>query len=110
MNLAAHVDSGLVTVIDAMAHVVSASGKSWRRSQKGLHELHEAIRRRLDFTSDQRLLFILDDLATMEWIGIPVEEIARFARVLCALCRQVYCIVIGRFCGLYMYRSAMRRS
>ena len=34
-------------------------------------------------------LVIVDDLSTLEWIGTPGLEVARFARALCALCRKV---------------------
>ena len=34
-------------------------------------------------------LVIVDDLSTLEWIGIPSAEVSRFTRAVCALCRKV---------------------
>ncbi|RPD58667.1 hypothetical protein L227DRAFT_577033 [Lentinus tigrinus ALCF2SS1-6] len=94
VSLAAHVDSGLVGVIDAMAHVVPALEND---GQRPLRALFYAVRHKLDYPSDKKTLVILDDVASLEWIGIPVEEVARFARVLCALCRQRNASLVLRY-------------
>ncbi|RDX55242.1 hypothetical protein OH76DRAFT_1397642 [Lentinus brumalis] len=84
LNLAAHVESGLVSIIDAMTHLSALQNDS----QRSLRSLYDAVRQKLVEHSDQRVLVIVDDLSSMEWIGITVEEIARFTRALCALSRQ----------------------
>ncbi|PCH35980.1 hypothetical protein WOLCODRAFT_81258, partial [Wolfiporia cocos MD-104 SS10] len=43
-----------------------------------------------------RWLVILDDIATLEWIGIPLVELTRFARALSALCRKTNAPLIVR--------------
>ncbi|KAI0708926.1 hypothetical protein C8T65DRAFT_708448 [Cerioporus squamosus] len=84
VNLAAHLDLGLVTTVDAMeyVHTLQKKGKS------SLRGLCDAVRQKLVSHPDQKVLVIVDDLHSMEWMGVSVEEIARFARVLCASCRQ----------------------
>ncbi len=68
-----------------MAHLSALQNDS----QRSLRSLYDAVRQKLVEHSDQKVLVIVDDLSSMEWIGITVEEIARFTRALCALSRQV---------------------
>ena len=38
---------------------------------------------------EAKVLVVLDDIAALEWIGVPLVDILRFARALCATCRKV---------------------
>ena len=60
-------------------------------SKVSLRKMYDHIRDALQLAKEGQVntLVILDDLATLEWIGVAVEELARFSRALCALCRQV---------------------
>ncbi|GBE80292.1 hypothetical protein SCP_0300070 [Sparassis crispa] len=42
-------------------------------------------------------LVILDDIVTLEWIGLPVLELIRFSRMLCALSRKMNFALILRY-------------
>ena len=59
--------------------------------QVSLRKMYDHIRDALQLAKEGQVntLVILDDLATLEWIGVAVEELARFSRAVCALCRQV---------------------
>ncbi|KIP06994.1 hypothetical protein PHLGIDRAFT_30238 [Phlebiopsis gigantea 11061_1 CR5-6] len=41
-------------------------------------------------------LVILDDLSSLEWIGTPGIEVARFTRAVCALCRKSNVMLVLR--------------
>lgn len=88
MNLATHLDQGRVILIDVMSQVASTKPEG----HPTLRELYDNIRSilaTLQEGSQKAPLIILDDLASMEWMGVPVVEIVRFARALCGLCRKV---------------------
>ena len=77
-----------MVLIDAMPLVVSSLGPGATSSLKALfNEVRSALLSRRE--GGPKNLVILDDLASFEWIGIPMEDINRFIRALCALCRQV---------------------
>lgn len=35
------------------------------------------------------ILVILDDISSLHWIGVPTQDLLRFARAIAALCRKV---------------------
>ncbi|KAH9949101.1 hypothetical protein B0H21DRAFT_730631 [Amylocystis lapponica] len=64
-----------------------------------LLSLLNKVRAALDDPSDERgspSLVILDDIASLEWIGVPLLELLRFTRALCALCRKANAALILR--------------
>lgn len=57
-----------------------------------LRDLYSDVRAVLEtFSGDpaKKALIIVDDLSSIEWIGLSTDEIARFARALRGLCRKV---------------------
>ncbi|TBU48651.1 hypothetical protein BD309DRAFT_949243 [Dichomitus squalens] len=88
VNLSGHMDNQRLSLIDAMSLISPALESS---TMVPLRDLYDGIRDALQNHANHReqsMLVILDDLATLEWIGIAVEEVAQFSRALCALCRQ----------------------
>ena len=77
-----------MVLIDAMPFVTPSVGEG---TASGLRVLFNEVRSALLSRREcgPKSLVILDDLASFEWIGIPMEDIDRFIRALCALCRQV---------------------
>ncbi len=57
----------------------------------GISQLRPLYDKILDEASDEHghNLVILDDISSLEWTGIPLQDILRFARALTALCRKV---------------------
>ncbi|KAI0745624.1 hypothetical protein C8Q76DRAFT_704213 [Earliella scabrosa] len=88
VNLSTNLDLGSLMLVDVMSHLTP------RVATEGyptLGELYKNIHSVLNIFSEdveKNTLLILDDLTALEWIGIPTEEIARFARALCALSRR----------------------
>ncbi|CCM03898.1 uncharacterized protein FIBRA_06049 [Fibroporia radiculosa] len=54
------------------------------------------VQRRGGETPEARTLVILEDIAALEWIGTPLLDLSRFARALCATCRQFNAALIVR--------------
>ena len=54
-----------------------------------LRPIYDQIRGTL--VEGEDTLVVLDDLSSLEWIGTPGLEVARFTRAVCALCRKVCC-------------------
>ena len=88
MNLSGHLQKARLSFVDAMSLVAPALETP---SKVSLRKMYDHIRDALQLAKEGQVntLVILDDLATLEWIGVTVEELARFSRALCALCRQV---------------------
>lgn len=55
----------------------------------GLDVIFEQIRNRLDQTTDESPMVILDDVASLEWMGFLPLSLIRFVRALRALCLKV---------------------
>lgn len=58
-----------------------------------LRRLFDQIHQTLSSSSsepERNVLVILDDLSSLEWLGISVECISRFARAVSSLCRRVW--------------------
>ena len=88
MNLDTLVESQRLVLIDAMSSL--APNAEWNPTS-GLKSLYNQIRSTLQSQvgDGRKRLVILDDLAACEWMGISSQEIVRFSRALCALCRHV---------------------
>ncbi|KAI0743659.1 hypothetical protein C8Q80DRAFT_1237014 [Daedaleopsis nitida] len=87
VNLATHLDLGSVIFID----VTSQVAPTMPEGHPTLREVYDNIRSilaTLKDGSEKPPLIILDDLASMEWMGLPIDEIVRFARALCGMCRK----------------------
>lgn len=80
-------ESGVLTFLDAMPHIVSAMDGG---SDKPLMNLLEELKRLLNVSlAEVRSSVILDDIASLQWMGIPAPDLVRFTRALSALCRKV---------------------
>ena len=101
VNLSTNLDLGSLMLVDVMSHLTP------RVATEGyptLGELYKNIHSVLNIFSEdveKNTLLILDDLTALEWIGIPTEEIARFARALCALSRRVLILLSDDAFGTY---------
>lgn len=77
-----------------MAHVSHSLDENMEVPLQALFREIKTILTRFSAEADNAVSVILDDLASLEWMGIPAADIIRFARALCALCRKVYCRII----------------
>ncbi|KAI0661405.1 hypothetical protein C8Q70DRAFT_971176 [Cubamyces menziesii] len=95
LNLAQSLDLQSLAFIDAMSHVSPALDESSRTPLKALYMnvLEHLKRSHLD---EAKALVVLDDIAALEWIGVPLVDILRFARALCATCRKYNASLIIR--------------
>ncbi|KAI0332277.1 hypothetical protein GY45DRAFT_1321057 [Cubamyces sp. BRFM 1775] len=95
LNLAQSLESQLLTFIDAMAHISPALDEKSKTPLKDLYIIIlECLKRpHLDET---KALVVLDDIAALEWMGVPLADILRFARALCAICRKYNASLIIR--------------
>ncbi|KAI0779593.1 hypothetical protein C8Q74DRAFT_1199522 [Fomes fomentarius] len=88
INLASHLELGRVVLVDVMSHVPIGPDV---QGHPTLRDLYSNIRAVLDTFSEgpaKKALIIVDDLSSIEWIGVSTDEIARFARALRGLCRK----------------------
>ncbi|PPQ68880.1 hypothetical protein CVT24_007689 [Panaeolus cyanescens] len=84
LNLEQRLNKGSLTFIDALNHI-QPNFESPNQAL-GLDIIFEQIRSRLDQSTDESPLVILDDLASLEWMGFPTISLTRFLRALRALC------------------------
>ncbi|KAI8992922.1 hypothetical protein BD414DRAFT_521465 [Trametes punicea] len=94
--LAQYLDAETLTFVDAMSHIAPHLDE---RTDVPLQTLLQEIKTRLlrlKPEEESRTLVILDDIASLEWIGVPVVEVTRFARKLCASCRKLNVSLIIR--------------
>jgi len=86
VNLAAHIESGTVAIIDAEQESrMSASAVG------DLKSIFERVRAALQDIADEdeRPLLILDDVALLEWTGSSSVDVSRLVRSLRSLCLRV---------------------
>ncbi|KAI0358714.1 hypothetical protein OH77DRAFT_1494320 [Trametes cingulata] len=88
LNLPQYIDSGALTIIDATSFVSPALEGETGVPLKSLFQHIKAELARLQEDQEGTVSIILDDIASLEWMGIPVADITRFARALCALGRK----------------------
>lgn len=89
LNLASHLDSGDLSIIEAMPSVLSALGSS---ENVPLRRLYDQIDETLSPPSsgpERSVLVIFDDVSSLEWMGVSVDSISRFVRAVCSLCQRV---------------------
>lgn len=82
-----------------IASDLSSDASAGANANVRLKSVFDKVRASLDQKSSQKdlqRLIILDDIATLEWIGISVLELVRFARALCALCRKTNAALVLR--------------
>ncbi|OSX65827.1 hypothetical protein POSPLADRAFT_1132164, partial [Postia placenta MAD-698-R-SB12] len=82
-----------------IASDLSSDASAGANANVRLKSVFDKVRASLNQKSSQKdlqRLVILDDIATLEWIGIPVLELVRFARALCALCRKTNAALVLR--------------
>ena len=60
-------------------------------AENGLRMAFERVRQNLssDPENSNTTLLILDDISSLEWMGVPSAEVQRFVRALRALCLKV---------------------
>ncbi|EED85159.1 predicted protein [Postia placenta Mad-698-R] len=78
---------------------LSSNVSAGAHASVSLKSVFDKVRASLDqkpSQADSQRLIILDDIATLEWIGIPVLELVRFTRALCALCRKANAALVLR--------------
>ncbi|KAF8148624.1 hypothetical protein B0H34DRAFT_736284 [Crassisporium funariophilum] len=80
LNLSHHLDSGSVDFIDISAQVLPIS------EGPNLLDIFRRVQSQLDKFDGENILVILDDITTLEWIGISSVDILRFSRSLRAAC------------------------
>ena len=54
-----------------------------------LRLIYDQVCATLSSNHERQILVILDDITTLEWIGIPTLDLTRFSRALRALCLEV---------------------
>ncbi|KAH9895203.1 hypothetical protein C8Q73DRAFT_693421 [Cubamyces lactineus] len=95
LNLAQSLESQSLTFIDAMSYVSPALEEELKAPLKTLHrQIMECLNR--SHSDDVKVLVMLDDIAALEWMGVPLADILRFARALCATCRKYNASLILR--------------
>jgi len=87
VNLATHIESGTVIIIDAEQETrmtASAVGD--------LKSIFERVRAALQDIADEddRPLVVLDDVALLEWTGSSSVDVSRLVRSLRSLCLKVH--------------------
>lgn len=93
LNLVPYLDSGALTFVDAMSHVSPSLDEKTEVPLQALFREIKMILTRLSAEPGSVVSVILDDIASLEWMGIPAADTTRFARALCALCRKVHCCI-----------------
>lgn len=97
LNLVPYLDSGALTFVDAMSFVSPSLSEKTEVPLQALFRQVKMILTRLSAEVGSTVSVILDDIASLEWMGIPAADITRFARALCALCRKVYCCLFSPY-------------
>ena len=90
-NLATSMASGSLVFLEVMPYLIDTDASPSLHGAS-LRSLMDKLRETLDDLArdpDPHCLVILDDITTLEWVGISVLELSRFCRALCALCRKV---------------------
>lgn len=95
LNLAQCIDSRSLVFVD-VASELGPSLSADSSANSSLRTLFDTLRSLLDEGADVRPLVILDDIATLEWIGVPLLELVRLSRAICALCRKTHAALIVR--------------
>jgi len=90
INLQNHLDSGSALFVDLLAGFEAQNAKCLQ-GENGLRKAFEHIREHLpsDPENPNTTLVILDDISSLEWMGLPSAEVQRFLRALRALCLKV---------------------
>lgn len=81
-NLSNNSASGSLVFIDVLSHIQP------HLESGSLRIIFDLVSSAIGSGADT--LVILDDITSLEWIGFPSLDITRFARALCALCRNVH--------------------
>lgn len=90
-NLAQIIAAGSLVFLDVMSDLADSNAFASQNSPS-LRSVLDKLRQTLSELGkeqDSPPLVILDDISSLEWMGIPVLELSRFCRALCALCRKV---------------------
>ncbi|OSD04129.1 hypothetical protein PYCCODRAFT_1365097 [Trametes coccinea BRFM310] len=96
INSTQYLDSGSLSFIDAMPIASTAIDGESSVPLKELFQKISATLIQLSSESGIDLLVVLDDIASLEWVGIPAADVVRFARALCALCRKLKASLVLR--------------
>ncbi|KAI0633495.1 hypothetical protein C8Q77DRAFT_1057193 [Trametes polyzona] len=96
LNLAQYLDSGALTIVDAMLHVSPALDGEGDIPLRALFQQISRVLASLSSEAGGAVSVILDDISCLEWMGVPIADITRFIRALCALCRKANTSLIIR--------------
>lgn len=90
INLQNHLDSEFVLYVDLLAQF--KAHQDILHGENGLRMAFERVRDHLpsDPENSNPTLLVLDDVSTLEWLGLPSSEVQRFVRALRALCLKVF--------------------
>lgn len=86
LNLEQSISSDSLLFVDLVS--TSASDQSLNTLKPFFDHVKNIIGS-LNASTLSQTLILLDDISILEWIGVPVAELSRFARALSALCRKV---------------------
>ncbi|KZT10582.1 uncharacterized protein LAESUDRAFT_692730 [Laetiporus sulphureus 93-53] len=98
LNLAPCLASQSVVLIEAES-ILTHPERHEFSSKSSLKALYDRIRDAVGETPsglEPKTLVVVDDLAALEWIGMPVQELFRFVRALYAICRKAKAALIIR--------------
>ncbi|KAI0368379.1 hypothetical protein BV20DRAFT_969449 [Pilatotrama ljubarskyi] len=97
LNFAQYLDSGALSSIDVMSLVSPTLDGKTEVPLRSLFQHLSATLARLQQDPENKVSVILDDVASLEWMGIPIADISRFIRALCAVCRKSDASLVLRY-------------
>ncbi|KAM5533739.1 hypothetical protein V8D89_012612 [Ganoderma adspersum] len=96
LNLVGYLDSRSLFIIEAMPLLSPTLQSSETIPLRRLFDqIHQTLSP-LSSEPDRNVLVILDDLSSLEWMGISVECISRFVRAVSSLCQQMNVALVLR--------------
>ncbi|KAH9858998.1 hypothetical protein C2E23DRAFT_717158 [Lenzites betulinus] len=88
LNLSQYLDSGVLSFVDVMRHTSSSLNGE---TDASLRSLFWELKKQITVSSENShvpVSVILDNIASLEWMGILTLDLTRFIRALSALCRK----------------------
>ncbi|KAF9455941.1 hypothetical protein BDZ94DRAFT_1285309 [Collybia nuda] len=92
VNVSQLLDSKSLTFVDVLSHVQPRSDNS---APSSLRPIFDLVSTNIE-TTTAPLLVILDDIATLEWIGFELLDITRFCRALRGMCLKANATLVIR--------------
>lgn len=90
VNLQNHLESGSLVFIDLLA-AFETDHDGFLYGENSLRAVFDRVKEYLPSEAENSSsnLLILDDISSLEWMGVSSSEVQRFARALRALCLKV---------------------